>query len=118
MRFMGGQRRNVDRRRKMLFVRSATIAPGRFAEAMSFAREMASYVKSKAGVDVKVFTQLGGIAGRIAWQAEFKGLAAYEQFLTQFVPDPGYQEITKKAGPLFVAGETRDSLWVEPPPHK
>jgi hypothetical protein len=34
------------------------------------------------------------------------------------VPDPGYQEITKKAGLLFVAGETRDSPWVEPPPRK
>jgi hypothetical protein len=102
----------------MLFVRSATIAPGHFAEAMSFARDIASYVKSKAGVDVKVFTQLGGITGRIAWQAEFKSLAAYEQFLTQFVPDPGYQEITKKAGQLLVAGETRDSLWVEPPARK
>jgi hypothetical protein len=102
----------------MIFVRAATIAPGRFAEAMSFAREIASYVKSKAGVDVKVFSQLGGIVGRIAWQAEFKSLAAYDQFLGQFEPDPGFQEMIKRAAPLFIGGETRDSLWVEPPQHK
>jgi hypothetical protein len=102
----------------MLFVRTATISPGRFAEAMSFAREISSYVESKAGVKVKVFTQVGGTAGRIAWQAEFKSLAAYDQFLGQFVPDAGYQEIIKKAAPLFIAGETRDSLWIEPQQQK
>lgn len=102
----------------MLFVRSATISPGHFAEAMTFAREMASYLKSKAGVDVKVFTQIGGVTGRIAWQAEFKSIAAYDQFLSQFAPDAGYHEIVKKAGPLFIPGETRDSLWVEPAQHR
>jgi hypothetical protein len=102
----------------MLFVRTATIAPGRFAEALSFAREISSYVKSKAGVDVKVLAQIGGVTGRIAWQADFKSLAAYEEFLGRFVPDAGYQEIVKKSGPLFVEGKTRDSLWIEPPAHK
>jgi hypothetical protein len=102
----------------MLFMRTATISPGRFAEAMSFAREISSHIESKAGVKVRVFTQIGGIAGRIAWQAEFKNLGAYDEFLGRFVTDAGYQEIIKKAAPLFIEGETHDSLWMEPPPQK
>jgi hypothetical protein len=95
----------------IIWVRTALIAPGKFSEAMAFAKEVSGYVKSKHRVEVSVMLQLGGTVGRIGWRSEYKNLGAFDDTHTKLLGDPGYQELIKRAADLFVAGQTQDSFW-------
>jgi hypothetical protein len=97
----------------MIMVRTAQSAPGKLGELMSFAKEIAAYLKSKHGIDVKVMMQAGGPVGRICWLAQHKSFADYENSMNKIMADPDYQKIVQKVAGLVIAGQTHDSLWHE-----
>jgi hypothetical protein len=47
------------------FHRSASIAPGKALAAMSFAREIAGYIKGTTGLDVEIGMPIGGNPNKI-----------------------------------------------------
>jgi hypothetical protein len=93
------------------FYRSATITPGKMAGAMTFAREVAKYVKDHTGVDVHIGMPVGGNPHRIGWSAQYPNLAAYDEMATKLLADGKYQEMVAMAANNFVADTTRDELW-------
>jgi hypothetical protein len=93
------------------FYRSATIAPGKFAGAMAFAREVAKYVKTTTGVEVHIGIPVGGNPQRIGWSAQYQTLAMYDDMSTKLLADAKYQEMVAKAADNFVANTMRDAIW-------
>lgn len=95
------------------FVRTAQIGPGKQADAMAFAKDICAYVESVTGTKVNFFVQLGGPFGRICWQSDYDGLGDYENQFGKLQSDEGYGRKVAKSGAdgLFIAGQTRDSLW-------
>jgi hypothetical protein len=92
------------------WVRTNQAAPGKIGEFFTFAKEIAAYIKSTHGVDVKVMQQDGGAVGRVCWMAEYKNHAAYEEATTKITADPGYHKFLARL-PGLVSHPARDSLW-------
>jgi hypothetical protein len=59
------------------FQRSGSIAPGKTAAALSFAREVTAYIKTKTGYEVKVGMPIGGNPNRICWPHSRTRRASY-----------------------------------------
>ncbi len=93
------------------FVRAATIRQGKLQPAMAFAQDISAVVEAKTGVKVNVFTQTGGVVGRICWQSDMDSLGALEETMGKLLSDPEYLRKIEAAADLFVEGQTRDSLW-------
>jgi NIPSNAP len=104
---------NYELEVQMIMVRTAQSAPGKLGELMSFAKEIAAYLKSKHGIDVKVMMQAGGPAGRICWLVQYKSLSDYENSTNRILADPDYHKIAQNVAGLVIAGQTNDSLWRE-----
>ncbi|HLW92594.1 MAG TPA: hypothetical protein VKS78_15020 [Roseiarcus sp.] len=92
-------------------VRSVQATPGKFTEAMAFAKEIAAYIKSKHGLELEIKTQVAGAVGRIAWVANYDSLAAYEATWNKINADPDIHKLTTKVVGVVVPGHSHDSLW-------
>ena len=79
--------------------------------AMQFARDIAGYIKSKAGRDVSVGMPVGGDANRIGWFVQYEDLAALDKMQTQLLQDSEYLAIVTKGSENFVAGSLHDDIW-------
>ena len=93
------------------FLRSATIASGKLGPAMSFARDVAEYIKTKTGKSVTIGMPIGGQVSRIGWFVEYENLAELDKFQTSLLQDPEYQAMTSKGGENFIAGSLHDDIW-------
>ena len=93
------------------FIRTASIAPGKFPEAMAFAKEITEHLKKQHGLKLEVMMPIGGNPQRLAWRAEYESLAAFEQMQTKIVADQKYWEMITKGGTAFIAGSLNDSIW-------
>ena len=95
----------------MIYVsRTATIAPGKLPAATVFAREVAGYIKTATGVEVKIGMPIGGNPHRISWFSQHESLAAYEATTSKILSDAKYLEIIGKAAEYFVAGSLHDDI--------
>ncbi|HYB51474.1 MAG TPA: hypothetical protein VED47_10255 [Burkholderiaceae bacterium] len=98
------------------FTRTLTSTADKFPAAMAFAHEIAGYLKSKVGVDVKVqVAPCGGNPWRVRWVAQYENLAAYEQIGQKLMSDHKYMELAGKGTSqgLFIAGTTFDEVWLD-----
>jgi hypothetical protein len=93
------------------FVRTATVAPGKLADALVFAKQIAEYLGKNHGQKLEVMVPVGGNPIRIAWRTEYASLGALEEFMTKTMSDPKYAELLKTGGMNFVAGSLNDSIW-------
>lgn len=93
------------------FLRSATIASGKMIPAMSFARDIAEYIKTKTGKAVRVGMPIGGQSNRIGWFVEYENLAELDKIQSTLLQDSEYQAITSKGGENFIAGSLHDDIW-------
>lgn len=93
------------------FVRSASIAPGKFAEAIAFAKQVSDYIAKKHGVRLEVMLPVGGNPQRIAWRAEYESLGAMEAAQSKTLADAKYLELVAKGANNFIAGSVNDSIW-------
>jgi hypothetical protein len=91
--------------------RSAVILPGKFASAVTFAKQIAAYVKDAIGVDVGVAMPYGGNPMRIGWSSRYENLGAYEAAMAKLLADPKYMEMTAKGSENFIAGSVHDEIW-------
>jgi hypothetical protein len=91
--------------------RIAQGVPGKLAEFIALAKEIAALLKSKHGVEAKVILQHGGPVGRICRLTEYKDFAAYEEALSNVLSDPEYHKLLTKLPGLVIPGSATDSLW-------
>jgi hypothetical protein len=93
------------------FVRTASIAPGKFADALAFAKEISEYMGKKYSLKLEVMMPVGGNPQRIAWRAEYASLGAFEEIQSKIVADKKYWEIVSKGTTHFIAGSLNDNIW-------
>lgn len=93
------------------FLRSATIATGKMGTAMSFARDVAAYIKKKTGKTVTLGMPIGGEPNRIGWFVEYDDLAELDKIQTGLLQDSEYLAITAKGGENFLPGSLHDDIW-------
>jgi hypothetical protein len=96
----------------VIFVRKAQALPGKEAEAIKFAAEIAKMVTDIVGVDVMVGQQLGGPIGQVGWRATYADMATFEKAMGQILANDSYrQHIAKHVPLIFTPGSGRDELW-------
>lgn len=61
------------------FLRSATIASGKMVPAVSFARDIAEYIKKKTGKNVTLGMPIGGQSNRVGWFVEYDNLVELDK---------------------------------------
>jgi hypothetical protein len=93
------------------FYRSASIATGKWTNAMAFAKEITAYIKDTTGVDVSVAVPVGGNPMRVGWAARYENLGAFEATMGKLMADPKYVELAAKGGDNFIAGSVHDEIW-------
>jgi hypothetical protein len=93
------------------FVRTATIAPGKVVEALTFAHQIAKLVEKITGLKVGVSMPVGGNPFRIAWVAAQPDLAAVEANNNKLLSDPEYMKLTEGSASLFLPGSAHDEMW-------
>jgi len=91
--------------------RSASIAPGKTASTFAFAKEIATYIKDKTGVEVSTAIPVGGNPNRIGWAARYDNLGALEAMQMKLMADPKYMELVAKGAENFIAGTVHDEIW-------
>ncbi len=93
------------------FVRTASIASGKTADALAFAKQISDYMAKQYNVKLEVMMPVGGNPQRIAWRAEYASLAAMDEVQSKILPDAKYWEIVSKGQAHFIAGSLNDSIW-------
>ncbi len=93
------------------FVRTDSIAPGKLAEALGFAQQIAAFVEKIIGHKVGVSVPVGGNPFRVAWVVALPDLAALEASFKQLQSNPEYMKRIEAAGSYFLPGEARDEIW-------
>jgi len=93
------------------FTRTSSIAPGKVAEAMAFAREMSEHLAGAHSQKMQLMIPVGGNPHRLCWYTAFDTLGEMEKFQAKSLADPKYLEILGKAATLFIPGSAHDDIW-------
>lgn len=93
------------------FFRSASVLPGKMADAIAHAKTIATHLETTHGYKVEVSVPFTGKIGRIQWRTEHRDLAELEARLTKMNTDAKMAEFGKKAPELFLPGTVEDSVW-------
>lgn len=92
------------------WTRSARIAPGKFMEAIRWAKEIAEYTNKKHGSQVTVYLDSFGEFGTIRWFADYPDLATLEKLNHQLVADPEYLKKVMRGTDLVMPGSVFDTV--------
>ena len=92
------------------WTRSARIVPGKFIEAIPWAKDMAEFISKKHGVQTTVYIDSFGEYGTVRWFADHADLATLEKFGNQIFMDPEYLQKLSKAPDLLVSGSVFDTV--------
>ncbi len=93
------------------FTRTSAIAPGKLADAIGFAREIAEFLEKNYDRKLQVAVPVGGNPHRVSWRGTYRSLAEMEEFQGKTLRDPQYLAILAKSGSLFIAGSVVDEIW-------
>jgi hypothetical protein len=93
------------------FTRIATIAPGKNAAAMAFARQVATYIKDTHKAQIDVGLPVGGNPSRVSWRSTHASLAELETAILALAVDQGYADLLAKGAELFLPGSLHDEIW-------
>jgi len=107
----GEQERVQHRLLRLYAMRTASVAPGKFTEAMAWAHEMATYIEKKCGCQYRVSVPIGGNPYRIRWTTELAGLTELGELLSKLSGDQHYPPMLKQASDLFMATSSDDEIW-------
>ena len=88
--------------------RISLAAPGKTFELMAALKEVASVVKSVAGVEVTTFASMGAQVGEFVSVSNYSSLADFEEKSAKVLGSPKYHEAVKKFEGLMVPGAARD----------
>lgn len=93
------------------FTRTASIAPGKMADALAFAGEVTDYLASAHDQKLQLMMPVGGNPHRLCWYSSYENLGAMEKFQAKTMADPKYLAILSKGAGIFIAGATHDDIW-------
>jgi len=93
------------------FVRTSSVAPGKMADAMTFAKKIAAYLAKKPGIKVEVSVPVAGPPNRIAWHSQHRDLAEFETVMNKLNSDSKYAALLRDGPKLFMPGTANDALW-------
>jgi hypothetical protein len=93
------------------FVRTVSIAPGKMADAMTFAKKIATYLAKKPGIKVEVSVPMAGNPNRIGWHSMHKDLGDFESVMNKLSGDAEYAKLVRGGAELIIPGSTNDALW-------
>ena len=93
------------------FVRTASIVPGKFEDAVAYAKEISEYAAKQYGLKLEVMMPVGGNPHRIAWKADYANLGAMEEMMSKILADPKYWDIVSRGSLNFIAGSLNDAIW-------
>jgi hypothetical protein len=93
------------------FTRTASIAPGKTANAMRFGHDVAKFIKDKHGITLELLLPIGGNPGRLGWYCRFEGLAQWESLIGKLMADKKYMDLVAKNSDAFLPGSVFDELW-------
>src|ERR1019366_2620922 len=93
------------------FVRTACIAPGKFGDALAFAKQISEFINKHYGVKLEIMLPVGGNPQRIAWRTEYPNLGAMDEFQSKLLLDSKFMELSSKGAANFVAGSMNDVIW-------
>jgi hypothetical protein len=93
------------------FVRTDFIAPGKQAEALAFAHQIAKLAEKLTGHKVGVSIPVGGNPFRVAWVAALPDLAALESSFSKLLGNSDYMKQVESAASFFLPGKAQDEIW-------
>ncbi|MEO6821050.1 MAG: hypothetical protein ABI468_00675 [Candidatus Nanopelagicales bacterium] len=93
------------------FNRSATIAPGKLASTLAFAREVAAHITTTTGTEVSVAVPVGGNPSRISWSTRHESLADFDAVMMALMADAAYAALMAKNADNFIPGSVHDDIW-------
>jgi hypothetical protein len=88
-----------------------TVDAAQMPQALGWAHEVVSYVKSKIGLEGRVEIPTSGNPYRIRWIYQFESQDQHAQNTRKLVADPKYLELLKKGSDLFHPRTTCDETW-------
>jgi hypothetical protein len=93
------------------FVRTASIAPGKVVEAITFAHEIAKLVEKITDLKIGVSMPVGGNPFRIAWVASEPDLASVEANMSKLLSNAEYMKLAESSASYFLPGSAHDEMW-------
>ena len=93
------------------FYRSAAIAPGKLADTLAFAKEVAAHITATTGTEVSIAVPIGGNPDRIAWSHRHDSLADFDTVMLALMADPTYFDLRAKCADLLIPGSVHDEIW-------
>jgi hypothetical protein len=93
------------------FYRTASVQPGRLADAIAHAKAIATHLETNHGYKVGVAVPFGGLIGRIQWRTKHKDMAELESRLLKMNADAKMGEFGKAGATLFLPGTIKDTMW-------
>lgn len=93
------------------YIRTNSMAPGKWAQAMTFAHDVARHMNALLGVDVEVSVPIGGDPNQVAWTVRYESLAAMQAASDKLMSDAKYREMMVRAADCFMPAAGRDALW-------
>ena len=85
----------------------ASVAPGRFSEALAWSLDMVTYVEEVSGVPMLLTISAAGPFSDLSFIASADSLADVEVANNKLAADPGYISRLDQSGGLFLPGGTR-----------
>ena len=93
------------------FYRSAAIAPGKLANTLAFAKEVAAHITATTGTEVSIALPVGGNPNRIVWSTRHDSLADFDTMMLALMADPTYVDLLAKSADNFIPGSVHDEIW-------
>ncbi|NQV20825.1 MAG: NIPSNAP family protein [Rhodospirillales bacterium] len=93
------------------FVRNFEVKTGKMPEALALAQEAMGHVKDAYGVEVDVYTPIGGNPLRITLAAEYDDMGAVEDIMEKLAEDASWTKTMQSAADLVVEDSVVDEFW-------
>lgn len=96
----------------VLFTRRSTPKPGKFLDAIKWAKEIADYVNDNYGTNLSVYTQRYGEnpIGTIFWVGSFENTSSFEEISMKLGQDEAYISKGALGSELMVEGSAYDNF--------
>jgi hypothetical protein len=93
------------------FTRTTSIAPGKVADALTFAGEMIEFITATQGQKMQLMLPIGGNPHRLRFYTSYDTLADMEKAQAAMMADAKYLSILGKSASLFIPGSAHDDIW-------
>lgn len=84
---------------------------GKLEDLIKLTNQAIKHLKKAHGLDVDLYTQIGGDPTRIGLLGQYKDLGAVGKMEARIAKDAKWADIVKRAGGMIVEGSVHDELW-------